>query len=600
MLAKPLPKVKEKGETWKRGIFVGKDAVSNMNLVSTRQGIVKCRTMRQCTPGYSIEVLAEATGTPWNYVQDSLVGRKSTKRLPPTSGIEMAIGDVPVPRREQASAEEELKDYSPSQEAASDPPSDGEQDENEDPGEGQLDQSSSSSDSSRRGGAKRSAPSEGSEELIPGEDPPTSPKRGLEGRAEVSESVTQRVDEGATEFQERPEKFQKGEASNSVRRVMASRSVEEIESFLRTEEPMYHDDEDVELDEFEGLQAEFEEDDGEYESDGEEELPKGMPTWSNDFDSGPPNLDEEELAKVDGVSRSHEIERLTKMTVLNKPPKDADLTKYKFLSTKVVYDWRHRESGRRRGRLVARKFRWLGDADIASLFSPTGVSTVKLLSVLFTSSEGYSLGSIDVGDAYLMVEQEEPTVVEVDGAYYELGFTLPGQRIGSSAWFNKLKGYLKEYGMTSDSRLPALFSKMPSKNGKGMIVLTHVDDMELYASRNDFEKLVEFLRSKGLKIKVEGPLDEKEGSMGFLKRSFKSSNEGDVEITMNSKYVEGLIVSIGQWKVVPSEERRNGSAECGGPPHVPKRSWDTVVSSTGKTGHHVCSEEAFDKASSTG
>ena len=39
---------------------------------------------------------------------------------------------------------------------------------------------------------------------------------------------------------------------------------------------------------------------------------------------------------------------------------------------------------------------------------------------------------------------------------------------------------------------------------------------------------------------------------------------------MNSKYVDGLIVSIGQWKVVPSEERRDGSAECGGPPHVPK------------------------------
>eukprot|EP00439_Symbiodinium_sp_Y106_P061355 s5691_g9.t1 len=307
---------------------------------------------------------------------------------------------------------------------------------------------------------------------------------------------------------------------------------------------MYHDDEEVELDEFEGLQAEFEEEDeGKYESDGEEEIPEGMPTWSNDFDSGPPRLDEEELAKVDGVSRSHEIERLTKMKVLNKLPKDADLTKYKFLSTKVVYDWRHRESEwRRRGRLVAREFRWLGDTDIASLFSLTGVaSTVKLLSALFTSSEGYSLGSIDVGDAYLMVQQEEPTVVEVDGEYYELGFTLPGQRIGSSAWFNKLKGHLEEYRMTSDSGLPALFSKMPSKTGKGMIVLTHVDDMELYASREDFEKLVEFLRSKGLQIKVEGPLDEKEGSMGFLKRSCKSSNGGDVEITMNSKYVEGLI-----------------------------------------------------------
>ena len=103
------------------------------------------------------------------------------------------------------------------------------------------------------------------------------------------------------------------------------------------------------------------------------------------------------------------------------------------------------------------------------------------------------LGSIDVGDAYLMVEQEEPTVVEVDGEYYELGFTLPGQRIGSSAWFNKLKGYLEEYGMTSDNGLPALFSKMPSKNGKGILLLTHVDDMELYAAKEDFEKLVELV-----------------------------------------------------------------------------------------------------------
>ena len=63
------------------------------------------------------------------------------KRLPPSSGIEIAagIGDVPqvVTRREQGQEEDELKDYSPSQEAASDPPSDDEQDENEDPGEGQ-------------------------------------------------------------------------------------------------------------------------------------------------------------------------------------------------------------------------------------------------------------------------------------------------------------------------------------------------------------------------------------------------------------------------------------------------------------------------------
>ena len=140
VLAKPEPKVKEKGEPWIKGIFVGKHSVSNLSLVSTRKGIVKCRTMRQCTPLYDKEVLAEATGTPWNYVQDTLVGRKPTramKRLPPSSGIEIAagIGDAPqvVPRKEQGQEEDELKDYSPSQVAASDPPSDDEQDENEDP-----------------------------------------------------------------------------------------------------------------------------------------------------------------------------------------------------------------------------------------------------------------------------------------------------------------------------------------------------------------------------------------------------------------------------------------------------------------------------------
>ena len=177
----------------------------------------------------------------------------------------------------------------------------------------------------------------------------------------------------------------------------------------------------------------------------------------------------------------------------------------------------------------------------------------------------------------------------------------------------QVEGYLKEYGMTSDSRLPALFSKMPSKNGKGMIVLTHVDDMELYASKEDFANLVEFLKSKGLKRKVEGPLDEKEGSIGFLKRNFKSTHEGDVEITMNSKYVEGLVEVLKLAGAYPkglpcpsdngtfqSEERRNGSAECGGPPHVPERSWDTVVSSAGKTRRHVCSETAFYEVSSTG
>ena len=59
--------------------------------------------------------------------------------------------------------------------------------------------------------------------------------------------------------------------------------------------------------------------------------------------------------------------------------------------------------------------------------------------------------------------------------------------------------------------------------------------MELYASREDFHRLVDFLKGKGLKIKVEGPMDEKEGTMSFLKRGFQATEDGNVEITMNAK-----------------------------------------------------------------
>ena len=86
--------------------------------------------------------------------------------------------------------------------------------------------------------------------------------------------------------------------------------------------------------------------------------------------------------------------------------------------------------------------------------------------------------------------------MEVYGRYYQLGFTLPGQRIGSSAWFGKLKGCLEEFGLKSDDGLPALFFKRPESGKKGMIVLSHVDDMELYASREEFHRLVEFLKEK--------------------------------------------------------------------------------------------------------
>ena len=151
--------------------------------------------------------------------------------------------------------------------------------------------------------------------------------------------------------------------------------------------------------------------------------------WSNDVEDGPPKVTDEELEEIDAQSREVEIERLLEMNVLKKLPPEADTSKYKCLSTKVVYDWRHRDgTWKRRGKLVAREFRWLTSYDLISLYSPTSIgSTVKLLAAMNNAHHNYTITAIDISDACLQVEQLEPTVVEVDGQWYELGFTLPGQ-----------------------------------------------------------------------------------------------------------------------------------------------------------------------------
>ena len=439
---------------------------------------------------------------------------------------------------------------------------DGGDDDGEDPGERKRPRSTGSSLSYE--------PS--SDYMIPDEGGSPRLKRDVieaELQEPEQESNRPRIDEGDGEVKENSHKYRatavrwadeqqsfgsasslaEGEKSEEykeyVRRIMMIRSVEEMNPYLKSEVPEYHDDEEVEMEELEEVEANVCEEEEEIpEWEDEEELNEKLPTWSNNFEDGPPKLTDEELENVDNESRAFEIERLEKMGVLKRLPQDADKAKYKFLSTKVVYDWRHREGKwQRRGRLVAREYKWLTSYDLASLFSPTGVSsTIKMLSAFFVSTEGYSLGSIDVSDTYLQVEQVEPTIVTVGDEDFELGFTLPGQRIGSSAWFGKLQGILEEYGLESlesDSGLPALFFRLPKDGKDGMILLSHVVDMEVMAIGKDFENLTKFMKEKKLKLKIEGPIDKRGGKFGFLKRSFEVNSRG-VEVEMNSKYIEKL------------------------------------------------------------
>ena len=196
VLARPVPKVKEKGEPWKKGIFVGKDHVSNANLVSTSSGIIKARTMRRCTPVFDIETMIEACGTLWNHAQKQVVTRKTRKRLPPHRGIEALPPAPRSPSQQAASDATPTEGYEPSL-------GDGDDDDgnDEDPGEG----------TKRKATSSASGGTASSEELVADEGGMPSPtKRGAEARGSTEPSPTRiRIEEPPAVVEERPEKLPK-------------------------------------------------------------------------------------------------------------------------------------------------------------------------------------------------------------------------------------------------------------------------------------------------------------------------------------------------------------------------------------------------------
>ena len=231
-------------------------------------------------------------------------------------------------------------------------------DDGEDPGERKRPRSTGSSLSYE--------PS--SEEMIPDEGELFWLKRDVteaELQEPEQESNRPRIDEGDGEVEENPHKYratavrwadeQQSFGSTSplaeeekseeykeyVRRIMMIRSVEEMNPYLKSDVPEYHDDEEVEMEELEEVEAELEEYEDEEipEWEDEDEWNEKLPTWSNKFEDGPPKLTDEELETVDNQSRSFEIERLEGMGVLKRLQPDADplFTSKKFpLSTKLA------------------------------------------------------------------------------------------------------------------------------------------------------------------------------------------------------------------------------------------------------------------------
>ena len=206
------------------------------------------------------------------------------------------------------------------------------------------------------------------------------------------------------------------------------------------------------------------------------------------YDKNEPNLSDEQLMELDSIADGIELQRLSSMNVLL-DPSCLEGVSYKQLSTRFGRSSRDKEmeiDGRlthvwlRRSRFVAREFSWLSD-DKQSMFSPASSSiSSRILPTVFLQrkADDWVLMSCDVQDAFLTVQQKEPTMVIARDAAgneqaYALGRALPGQRAGSLLWNEDITNHLNE---TLDMVECTIYPSMLKTKDNRLFILLHVDD----------------------------------------------------------------------------------------------------------------------------
>ena len=260
----------------------------------------------------------------------------------------------------------------------------------------------------------------------------------------------------------------------------------------------------------------------------------GMPWEGRRYDEGAPCLGEDELNALDRRMEQKELNRLLDMGVLRNMGEEERAGKFK-LQCRYVMDWRYRSGWVRRARLVAKEYRFL-EPTLSDLYSPTSTScSHKLLACMLVSCENLELLAVDITDAYLQVKQRRPTFIQTLLGDMELLYTLPGQRSGSRDWYDYLCDALSPSSLQPFPGNPSLFAK-PQE----LALNSHVDDLQILGVKSKPGELADALKSRGLKLKVDGPVTLEGGVSHFLKRKFEQDLKG-VKVTQDIKYSEHLI-----------------------------------------------------------
>ena len=276
-----------------------------------------------------------------------------------------------------------------------------------------------------------------------------------------------------------------------------------------------------------------------------------------------PELDPSTLLQLDLLADELEISRLKAMGVLI-PAESYDVAGQtpKKLTTRMVRTWRDKHlDGEhvwlRRSRYVAREYAWLSP-ERQDLFSPaSSVLTVRLLPCLFMKwkMDDYVLCSIDITDAFLMVDQRELTQVVCEDAggnvsHYILGKVLPGQRNGSQMWHESFSSFLREdLRIVECAAYPCLLRSETTENhGRpACLLLLHVDDVLCLCKRSYLESVL--LPALKARYKISHEMMAVEGDeLTFLKRRHMLMNEFELAIQSHPKHLEKLfeLLKIGR------------------------------------------------------
>ena len=472
-------------------IFVGKSESNDMHIVISNNTLRLTRAIKRICGDWSakVDLYHQMTVASW------MVEIKGNKLQPAVKKKRMAVRPAPME-----------DDYQTPDEAASDPPSQDEAGGAQEFAEVQIADTMPLAELARREVPQTPKPVTRTPRPMPATPGPTVPATPA-APSTLEESAPMNVDTSAVT---------RGEAI-VVEEPSAKRPRLNVNTI--SGEVFHHVDEPIGFEYGEEVDTLDWGDDEEWENEGDMADQLWFP-----YSEAEPDVSADRLAELDEIADHVEVQRLLKMKVLLEPSSYSGPLA-STLSAKFVRSWRKKQVNDepkylRRSRLVAREFAFLETRQ--DTFAPASSATcVRLLPAFaMNGSMGHDviLGSFDVSDAYLCVDQEQPRPVRlVDGqaGNYIIAKCLPGQRDGARRWYDYFSKILSdELQAEACLEQPALF-KLADQNG---LLLLHVDDV-LFLVKEDYRQHFEENFKKHFKMSVQfAPRDG--GVFEFLKKTF--------------------------------------------------------------------------------